>query len=619
MTAAPPNDPTDDQITYTPNPNFGGTDQFIYQICDSNGDCDTALVTMTINPVNDYPVANPDVATTNEDAPVTIPVLTNDNFGGDGPSTGTITVTTAPANGTATVNDGGTPNDPTDDQITYTPNPNFGGTDQFIYQICDSNGDCDTALVTMTINPVNDYPVANPDVASTNEDAPVTIPVLTNDNFGGDGPSTGTITVTTAPANGTATVNDGGTPNDPTDDQITYTPNPNFGGTDQFIYQICDSNGDCDTALVIMTINPVNDYPIANPDVATTNEDAPVTIPVLTNDNFGGDGPSTGTITVTTAPANGTATVNDGGTPNDPTDDQITYTPNPNFGGTDQFIYQICDSNGDCDTALVIMTISPVNDYPVANPDVATTNEDAPVTIHVLTNDNFGGDGPSTGTITVTTSPANGTTTINDGGTPNDPTDDQITYTPNPNFNGTDQFIYQICDSNGDCDTALVTITINPVNDYPVANPDLASTNEDAPVTIPVLTNDNFGGDGPSTGTITVITSPANGTTTINDGGTPNDPTDDQITYTPNPNFGGTDQFIYQICDSNGDCDTALVTMTINPVNDYPIANPDVATTNEDAPVTIPVLTNDNFGGDRPINRHDHGNNSSGQWNSHSE
>jgi hypothetical protein len=64
---------------------------------------------------------------------------------------GTITILGGAANGTATVNDGGTPNDPTDDTIDYTPNPNFNGSDAIFYEICDGNGDCDPATITVRL------------------------------------------------------------------------------------------------------------------------------------------------------------------------------------------------------------------------------------------------------------------------------------------------------------------------------------------------------------------------------------------------------------------------------------------------------------------------------------
>jgi hypothetical protein len=595
-----PIDPTDDTIDYTPNPDYNGPDQIEYQICDLDGDCDPAVIDITVDPVNDLPVADDDSETTDEDTPVNILVLTNDDFGGDGPSMGTITVTVPATNGTATVNDGGTPNDPTDDTVDYVPNANYNGTDQFTYEICDSNGDCDDAVVDITIDPVNDSPTANDDIATATEDTPTNIDPLPNDDFGGDGPGTGPITILTPPTNGTATVNDGGTPTDPTDDTIDYTPNPDYNGPDQITYEICDANGDCDPATIDITVDPVNDVPVADDDSETTDEDTPVNILVLTNDDFGGDGPSTGTITVLTQPTNGTAVVNDGGTPNDPTDDTVDYVPNANYNGTDQFTYEICDSNGDCDDAVVDITIDPVNDLPVAEDDVVTTNEDMPTNIDPLPNDDFGGDGPGTGPITILTPPTNGTATVNDGGTPDDPTDDTIDYTPNPDYNGPDQITYEICDANGDCDPATIDITVDPVNDLPVADDDSETTDEDTPVNIVVLTNDDFGGDGPGTGAITVTVQPTNGTATVNDGGTPNDPTDDTVDYVPDANYNGTDMFTYEICDSNGDCDDAVVTITIDPVNDVPTAVDDVASTDEDVPVNIDPLPNDDFGGDGP-------------------
>jgi uncharacterized protein with ACT and thioredoxin-like domain len=595
-----PNDPTDDQITYVPNANYNGNDTLIYEICDSDGDCDTAIVYITVNSVDDLPIADRDLASVDEDGSVTIPVLVNDTFGGDGPSTGAITITDNANHGVATVNNGGTPNDPTDDQITYVPNANYNGNDTLIYQICDSDGDCDTAIVYITVNSVDDLPIADRDLASVDEDGSVTIPVLVNDTFGGDGPSTGAITITDNANHGVATVSNGGTPNDPTDDQITYVPNANYNGNDTLIYEICDSDGDCDTAIVYITVNSVDDLPIADRDLAIVDEDGSVTIPVLVNDTFGGDGPSTGSITITDNANHGVATVNNGGTPNDPTDDQITYVPNANYNGNDTLIYEICDSDGDCDTAIVYITVNSVDDLPIADRDLASVDEDGSVTIPVLVNDTFGGDGPSTGAITITDNANHGVATVNNGGTPNDPTDDQITYVPNANYNGNDTLIYEICDSDGDCDTAIVYITVNSVDDLPIADRDLASVDEDGSVTIPVLVNDTFGGDGPSTGAITITDNANHGVATVNNGGTPNDPTDDQITYVPNANYNGNDTLIYEICDSDGDCDTAIVYITVNSVDDLPIADRDLASVDEDGSVTIPVLVNDTFGGDGP-------------------
>ena len=597
-----PNDPTDDRIIYTPNANYNGKDTFIYRICDSDGDCDTAIVFININSVNDLPLANADNASVNEDTSVTISVLTNDTFGGDSPSTGAITITDNTNHGVATVNNGGTPNDPTDDKIQYTPTANYNGNDTLIYRICDLNGDCDTAIVYITVNSVNDLPVANADNANVNEDSSVTVQVLTNDTFGGDGAATGAISIIDNSNYGTSTVNNNGTPNDPTDDKIIYTPNANYHGNDTLIYNVCDANGDCDTAIVYITVNSINDLPLANAENENVDEDENLVINVLSNDTFGGDGPSASTITIVSTSPHGASTVDDGGTPNDPTDDLIIYTPDANYNGSDTFIYQICDADGDCDTAIVYITVNSVNDLPIANADNSSVDEDSSVTISILTNDTFGGDGPSATTITIVNIPDHGTANIDDGSTPNDPTDDEIIYTPNANYNGKDTLIYQVCDANGDCDTAIVYINVNSINDLPVANADNVMMLEDATVDIDVLINDDFGGDGPIVGPIGITVDPTHGTATVNERGTPNDPTDDQIVYTPNADYNGLDTLIYEICDDNEDCDTAIVYIRVNSDDDLPFANADHASVIEDSTVTVAILTNDIFGGDGPSN-----------------
>ena len=208
-----------------------------------------------------------------------------------------------------------------------------------------------------------------------------------------------------------------------------------------------------------------------------------------------------------------------------------------------------------CDFVLPGFTVVCLQQAATLVDDVATLDEDDSVVIDIYANDS---NLPSTGTLT-TTNPANGTVSINDGGTPNDPTDDIVTYTPDPDYNGTDFFDYTVCNDMGDCSTARVNITVLPMLD---AIDDSIATLEDTPIAIDIPANDN---DLPTTGTLTT-TSPANGTVTINDGGTPNDPSDDTVTYTPDPGYTGTDTFLYTICDTLGNCSTATVTVLTNPL-----------------------------------------------------
>ncbi|MGN7515655.1 MAG: gliding motility-associated C-terminal domain-containing protein [Allomuricauda sp.] len=186
--------------------------------------------------------------------------------------------------------------------------------------------------------------------------------------------------------------------------------------------------------------------------------------------------------------------------------------------------------------------------------DVVVVNEDESVNALIFDNDT---DLPTTGVLT-TTNPPNGTISIDDNGTANDPTDDTVTYTPNPDYNGSDSFDYTICNAFGDCSTATVTVDVLPIVD---ANDDSVSTDIGVDAVVSWRANDN---DIPISGSITA-TDPSNGTVVLNDNGTTNNPSDDDITYIPNPGFTGTDSFDYTICDSNGNCSTATITVIVSP------------------------------------------------------
>ena len=548
------------EITYTPNPNFFGTDTFVYQVCDNGTPlpslCDTAVVTITVNPVNDPPVANPDNVTTPEDVPVVINVPGNDTDVDGNLDITTVSIGTPPTNGTVSV-------DPVTGEITYTPNPNYNGTDVFTYSICDTGLPvlCSTTTVTVNVTPVNDPPVIDLPDTTTPEDTPVTVCSPITDP---DVNNTFTATLCNLPSNGTATsaIFNGQV-------CVTYTPSLNYNGLDSVCVIVCDQNGACDTSTTVITVTPVNDPPIAVNDINTTNEDTPVSGNVSTNDDIT-DGPDD-VYTLVVSPANGTITFN--------TDGTYTYTPNINFTGVDIFTYQLCDAGTPnlCDTATVTITVNPVNDPPVANADFETTDEDVPVVINVLSNDTDIDGLLVPNTVTVGVQPANGTVTVNN-------ITGVITYTPNPNFFGTDTFVYQVCDNGTPlpslCDTAVVTITVNPVNDPPVANPDNVTTPEDVPVVINVPGNDTDVDGNLDLTTVTVTVPPTNGTTNV-------DPVTGEITYVPNPNFNGTDVFTYNICDSLGLCSTTTVTVNVTPVNDPPVIDLPDTTTPEDTPVTI--------------------------------
>ncbi|MEM1096402.1 MAG: Ig-like domain-containing protein, partial [Bacteroidota bacterium] len=550
----------DGTIAYTPNANVNGTDTFTYTVADNvGGVSNTATVTVTITAVNDAPVALADLSSTTLDTPVTINVLANDTDVDGTLDVATVSVVSAPSSGAAIVNADGT--------IQYAPTQGFLGTDTFQYTVNDDSGaTSNSATVTVTVNPDNATPIAIDDAATTDEDTAIAITVLANDTD--DGPlDVSSVQIVQDPTAGTATVG--------TDGVVTYTPNPNVNGTDTFTYTVADTEGARSAAATVtVTVDPVNDAPVAVADVARTDEDTTVQIDVLANDtDVDGD---VLTVASFTAASLGQVARGDDG--------QLIYTPNANVNGTDTFTYTTRDATGaTSDPAAVTITITSVNDAPVAQNDAAVTDEDTAVLIDIRANDTDADDALTDLTITLQTAPTNGQVLVDqDAGT--------VRYTPNAAFTGDDSFRYLLRDPNGGVsNVATVRITVRSVivgNTPPVAVNDEAETLEGSAVVISVLANDSDQDGTLDANTVAIAADAANGTTAVSEGA---------VTYTPNAGFSGTDTFQYTVRDDDGAVsNAATVTVTVNAlVIAAPVANDDEATTEEDTAVQIAVLAND--------------------------
>jgi VCBS repeat-containing protein len=242
-----------------------------------------------------------------------------------------------------------------------------------------------------------------------------------------------TYAVVTAPTKG---VLSGTVPN------LTYTPNANGSGSDSFTFKVNDGTLDSAVATVAIAITAVNDAPVATAQTVTTDEDVPRAITLAGTDVEG----STLTYAVVSAPTKG---VLSGTVPN------LTYTPNANGSGSDSFTFKVNDGTLDSAVATVAITISAVNDAPVATAQTVSTDEDVPKAITLAGTDVEG----STLTYAVVTAPTKG---VLSGTAPN------LTYTPNANVNGADSFTFKVNDGTLDSAVATVAITISAVNDAPV-------------------------------------------------------------------------------------------------------------------------------------------------------
>jgi hypothetical protein len=283
----------------------------------------------------------------------------------------------------------------------------------------------------------NAAPLIVDDAAETNEDTPVIVAVLANDTDPDGSLRPDTVLVVSAPAHGSALV-------DPGSGQISYTPALNFNGSDVFTYRACDDDNACGTAMVTLTVRPVNDPPVAVDDAQLTAEDTAEDIDACSNDTDVDGDPLT--VVAVGPAACGVATFSGC---------LVTYQPQPDFYGDDVFTYTVSDGHL-TDTAQISITVVSVNDLPVAVADVYTTTQDTTLTIlaadGVLTNDYDADPGDTLSAVSVS-DPVSGTLSLN--------ADGSFIYTPAPGFDGVDSFSYQALDSHlAPSNAVSVTVTI---------------------------------------------------------------------------------------------------------------------------------------------------------------
>jgi VCBS repeat-containing protein/parallel beta-helix repeat protein len=544
--------------TYTPAADYSGPDSFTYKANDGASDSNTVAVSISVTAVNDVPVAVGDSGSVAEDGVLTgTSVLGNDSDVEDSPLT--AVKVTEPSHGAVTLNSNGT--------YTYTPAADYNGPDSFTYKANDGTADSTlAATVSINVTAVNDAPAAAGDSGSVAEDGTLNgVSVLGNDSDVENSPLT--AVKVTDPAHGTVTLSSNGT--------YTYSPAANYNGPDSFTYKANDGTGDSNVVTVSITVNAVPDLPVAVDDSASVAEDGTLNVAaadaVLKNDSDA-DGQSLTAVKVTD-PSHGTVTLSSNGS--------YTYTPVANYNGSDSFTYKANDGTSDSNTVAVSISVTAVNDAPVAVGDSGSAAEDGVLNVAaadgVLKNDTDV-EGQTLHAAKVT-DPAHGTVTV-------DPTGSYV-YTPAANYNGPDSFTYKASDGAADSNVATVSITVGGANDAPEAVGDSATVAEDDVLNgSSVLPNDTDTDGDPLTAA--KASDPTHGTATVNADGT--------YTYTPAANYNGSDSFTYRANDRTSDSGAATVSITVTPVNDAPTAADDSATVDEDGVLSAAasgVLGND--------------------------
>jgi VCBS repeat-containing protein len=288
----------------------------------------------------------------------------------------------------------------------------------------------------------NTAPVANNDPGySVDEDGSlVAVSVLSNDSdANGDSLTAGLDTGPTHAA--VFNLNSDGT--------FSYSPSANFHGTDTFTYNANDGTLDSNVATVTITVNPVNDDPVAVNDSYNGTEDTQLLVTVgsgvLGNDADIDADPLT--AVKVTDPTYGDLTLG--------SDGSFTYDPYIDTCGSDSFTYKANDGTADSGIATVNLNITCANDAPVATDDTMDVTQDTTATVAapgVLANATDG-DSPTLTALLVSGPSHAQSFTLNANGS--------VSYQPISGYTGTDSFTWKANDGSLDSNDATVTITVN--------------------------------------------------------------------------------------------------------------------------------------------------------------
>ena len=360
----------------------------------------------------------------------------------------------------------------------------------------------------------NTPPTAGDQSATTDEDATVGITLTATD------PENDPLTysIVSGPSNGALT---GTVPS------VTYTPDVNYNGGDSFTFKANDGKADSNIAIVLITVNPVNDPPVADDQSVETTQDTAVSITLTASDV---DGDSL-TYSIIDNPLHGSLSG---------TASSVTYTPDMGYTGEDSFTFKANDGKEDSNVATASITVTGVNHAPVADDQSVTTDEDTAVDIALIATDPDG----DTLVYSVVAGPSHGSLT----GTAPD-----LTYMPELNFNGVDSFTFKVNDAQVDSNIAMVSLTVNPVNDLPVADDQSVTIIQDILVDI-TLTASDVDGDSLA---YSVVSWPSHGSLSS---------IAPSVTYTPETGYTGTDSFTFRANDGTADSNNiATVSITVNP------------------------------------------------------
>ena len=516
------------EVDFSPTADWNGSDDFVVAVEDQDGFSDSITVNVTVDPVNDAPVASAGNLDLDEDVAVAL-TLEGSDIDGDAL---TYAITETPSLGMLS----GTP-----PNLIYSPSEDASGSDNFTFSVDDGTQSA-SATFSLVIAEINDAP-------SFDEDGPLVLNtdegvVLTRWFYATDAEQTDLSWSMSEPFHGVVTLSGSGNGR-----EFSYSPDPGHIGGDLVKLTVEDAEGEKDSLTLSITVNAVGNTPPTidqgdSVEVTMSEEGDPTAFALaLSATDFNAD-PLTWSLAAEAS--NGLATVSAGPV--------IDYTPNVNFFGSDSFTVQVADDNGGVDTIIVNLTVEGVNDAPTASSGNIWTAMDTSVDV-TLQGSDVDGDAL---VYVITAQPTNGSLS---GTAP------LLIYTPAPGYSGTEQLTFKVSDGNLDSETVAFVFDVETVDHDPILvdTAPVVNMSEDNSPEAFSLTLEASDPDGDDLN-YEVSSDPAFGSATV-DG-------DGRVSYTPDEHWSGLDVFTVVVRDDRGASTNAVVTVNVEAVNDAPTATP---------------------------------------------
>ena len=346
---------------------------------------------------------------------------------------------------------------------TYTPDLNWNGSDSFEYEVSDGEFS-DSGTISITVTAVDDPPLAAQGIELTvDEDGSVAGTLSAEDVDGGASFSFEIIsqgTLGTATLGTTVVACPPGTPASFICIDVTYVPDANANGQDQFTYRVTDlgSGATSDITVVVVIIASQKDAPVALDALFAAQEDTAVLLTLTATDGDGADDDGSFSFAVVGPPSSGVLGASSAVTRNGETfETTMLYTPTANTFGMDALTFVASDGDpetADSNVATVTIDVAPVNDAPQAVPQSVTVDQNSTTTI-TLSGIDIDGDTLGFGIESV---PSFGQ--VSQPPTPVPPFEATVDYTPINGFVGQDSFVFSVGDGIAPISTAAVDITV---------------------------------------------------------------------------------------------------------------------------------------------------------------